>query len=227
MSKVVYRVDAGHLGVRVAVLLTMVLGSWLGLFVVMPAILSLLSLTGLPELCVSIVGGVGLGVLLSWLVERLLRRIWPSGRWLEVDDQQITLHERSGETVSINWQGRINVLSWYFVIRRGRALAPRGWYCLACRLNQEENIITPYTFVKPSVAETLPQWAAFEELISRKYAPRRGQEYQLKKVAEQGQLRNAEKDRWDEGAELLPEDFFALVAMLDARVSDWPPEVET
>jgi hypothetical protein len=217
-----YPLDANHVGLRLTVLLTMIVSAALGLFVIMPTALNLLPLTGLPELCLTGVGTLLIGVGVSWGVETALRSIWPSGRVLVMNGETLALRQRGGESAAVEWARRMNVLAWYFIIRRGRTWVPRGWYCAAFRLTQDETVITLYAFIKPEVASQMPQWPAFEELISRKQAPRRGDEHLLAKVGEQAQLRGAERDRWDDGAEMRAEDFAAFVAEIDARVPDWP-----
>ncbi len=215
-----YKVDANHGGIRLVVLVILVGGSVLG-FVAVSNLVETLTV-GPGEICLTVPGGLALGVTMAWVAERVLRVVWPSGRWIEVFPDRVTLHERSGEPVSIYTDKWVNVLSWHFVIRQRRVSVPRGWCCVALRMLQDENLIAPYAFVKPSVAESIPQWHAFEELISRKHAPKRGREHELKLISEQGHLRTAEKDRWNNGAEMQPADFIALVAELDARLASWP-----
>ncbi len=220
--KQTYHLDPNHVGLRLAVLFAMIVSAGLGMFVIMPAALHVLPFTGVPELCFTVVGTLLIGIGASWAVETALRSIWPSGRVLEVEGNAVTLRRPSAEAVTIDLGSRTNVLAWYFVIRRGRTWVPRGWYCVACCLTQDERVIIPYSFVKPDIARAMPQWSAFEELISRKQAPRPGEEHLLKKVGEQGQIRAAERDRWEDGVEMRVEDFAAFVALLDARMPDWP-----
>lgn len=221
-GKVVYLLDRNHVGIRIAVLLVMIVTGVLGLFVVMPALLGLIGTTGLPDLCLSLAGAMMLGVGAAWAVERGLRAVWPSGRVLVRDGNGLQLRNSSGSERTIVWDERINILSWHFVIQRGRTWVPKGWYCLAFRLTQDDDVISVYTFMKPDAAKELPQWSAFEQLISRKAAPKRGEEHLLKLVAEQGQLRGAEHDRWQDGAEMQAQDFVELIAELDSRCADWP-----
>jgi hypothetical protein len=129
------------------------------------------------------------------------------------------LRERSGEGIAIQWDKHINLLTWYFVVRQRRAWVQKGWFCAACRLNQDEKLVVVYSFLKPAVAQGLPQWPRFEELISQKQVPRRGEETQLRKLGEQAQLRAAERERWEDGAEMASDDFVALMGALDKHVT--------
>jgi len=221
-EKLIFPLDRYHLGIRMAVLLTMFIGAFLGLFLIMPFVTDALGLTQVPDICVSLIGAIVIGVGGSWLVEQGLLNIWRSGKWLVLDDNHVEIRTRRSQPISINWAGHINVQTWYFVVTRGRALVPRGWYCLACRLAQDEQIVLLYTFTKPDEAQKLSQWPAFEQLISSKRAPKLGEEQLLTKVAEQSQLRIAEKERWENGVEMASKDFFELVKEMDAHLPNWP-----
>lgn len=220
-NETVFSLDRNHGGIRLVVLLVMFATGVLALSFLMPAVVALLGLGGLADVCTTVAGALVFGVGASWLVERLLLRIWPSGRWLVINDDHVELRRRSEGPIAITWDDRVNVMGWYFVVTRGRTWVPKGWYCVACRLHQDDQIITPYAFMKPDDAEQLPQWRAFEHLVSRKHAPKRGEEHLLKKVTEQGQLRAAERDRWEDGVEMTADDFVKFVGLVDALVPDW------
>jgi hypothetical protein len=214
----IYRLDRNHLGVRLIVMFAMLGSGVVGLFVVMPLITNVLDLTGLPELCVTVIGVLVIGVGLSWGIEAALRELWPSGSYLVADDSRIELRARRAEPSILNWDERINLSTWYFPISRGRSWVPKGWYCVACRLHQDEKIITPYAFFKPEEARKLPEWDTFELLVSQKSAPKRGDEHLLKKFGEQSQLRSAEKERWDSGVEMSARDFVSLMQRIDKNL---------
>jgi hypothetical protein len=221
IEKDIFPLDRNHVGIRLLVLVTMFGSAIIGLFIIMPTLTNLIGITALPQLCTTVTGALALGVGASWAIENLLLKVWPSGRWLVLDNQHVELR-KGKQPISIRWADRVNVMAWYFVINRGRTWVPKGWYCLAIRLSQNDQIMTPYTFVKPEEAQKLKQWPAFEMLVSRKQAPKRGEEHLLKKVTEQGQLRDAEKDRWQDGVEMTAQDFFALLETVDHNVATWP-----
>ncbi|GEM_PF-595189 len=220
-SKKSFNLDSNHLGIRLTVFVVMIAGFFIGLFVLMPALTRALGLQGILQPFLIVGGGLGLGFGTSWAAEWLLKRVWPSGRKLEVSAESITLREPSGENTSLVWDKGISVLSWHFVIRQRRAWVPKGWYCVACRLSDGDNVITAYTFTKPAIARAMPQWTAFEELISQKAART---DYEVRLAASQEHLRAAEDMRWHAGVEMLPEDFATLVQELDRRLADWPPK---
>ncbi|MBN1310420.1 MAG: hypothetical protein JXB30_03300 [Anaerolineae bacterium] len=182
-------------------------------------------LIGIPEglICaLSIVGGIAIGLGVNWVIERILLTVWPSGRQLMIDEEGITLQERSGKTIRLKWSAPIDVRSWHFVVPKERGWVRKGWYCMACRLAQEDRVFVPYSFMDSAEAETLPQWSAFPELISSKHAARPENKHLLSRIGKQEPLREAENDRWDKGAEMSPADFTAILAEIDRRVPDWP-----
>jgi hypothetical protein len=222
IQKTIYPVDRYHTGIRLAVLIALFLGIAVGAFQIMPVMVTALGLTQIPPLCINGFGGLLIGTGSGWLAEKVLLSLWPSGRKIMVDDAQIELNSSNGEPVRIDWARRINVLSWRFVVPRARTLVPKGWYCLACRLTQDDKVITFYTFASPDESKTIKQWDAFEHLISQKDATGPGSEHLSAIVAEQGQLRSAERDRWQWGAEMSRAHFFELAATVDSHVENWP-----
>ncbi len=221
MSETTYRLDVMHPGLRLVVLLVTLAGAGLGILVITPALARLLDITDFLAILFTLLGGSAIGIGAGWAAERYLPGIWPSGRWLKVDDEGMTLRMQSHETVSIRWAEPVDVRSWHFVIRTGRRWIPRGWFCVACRLAQHDKVITPYTFMKPIDARALAQWAAFPELISRKQSAGREADHQVQQAGGQEPLWMAERDRWNDGAEMTPGDFATLVAEIDRRAAHW------
>jgi hypothetical protein len=218
-----YRLDNNHLGVRVAVLIAMLAG-FVGGLVGIPALIHLLGLQGSYWSLLTLAGALGLAFLLSWLAEVGLPRVWPSGRVMQVDGNGVSIRGGGLSPVDITWDKPIDIWSWCFAVNDRRAWIPRGWYCVALRLLQDGQVISPYTFLKPGDAQALPYRNSFEELISQKYASKPGQEHLAQFVAEQDHLRAAEAQRWDDGVEMRPADFSDLLGVLDGREDNWPPE---
>lgn len=217
-----YRVDIAHPGLRLVSLVTGLIGVLLGSLVIMPAITRMPGIGETPDVLLACIGGPAIGFGAGWAMERFLRGVWPSGRWLEVSEEAVTLRERSGEAIRIEWAEAVEVLSWHFVIRGGRMWISRGWYCVACRIVQGDRTITPYAFMKPTDAQAMAQWEAFPELISRKQDARPGTGYRAQPAVGQEQLWEAEGDRWRSGGEMTPADFTALISEIDRQVATWP-----
>ena len=221
MTPTTYRLDPTHMGLRV-VLLVVFFGSLIGGVIL--AISLLVNVAHLPSpfdvLGVFLLAS-GIAVGISWAAEKLLTRRWPSGRTLSVTGEELLLTERDGTSIRIGWDQRVNVMTWHFKIRRGRAWVPRGWYCVSCQLKQDEVVIVPYTFVKPHIAQSWSGWNAFPELLPRKKTDKSKQDHLLSEVGGQAQLRYAEQDRWHFGVEMKPDDFAQLLAAVRERVPDW------
>jgi hypothetical protein len=228
MPEAEYRVDATHLGVRTVVVVVMMIGVLLGLLV-MPVVERSLGLKDVAAVCSRWIVALALGIGLASGAERLLQRIWPSGRSLHVDQRGITLRQSQADDVVIEWGRPINVLAWRFTVRGGRVLVPRGWNCLACRLTQGEAAMTLYTFMPPERARLLDMWPAFDEVAASRRRILAGREPQplSGESPHVAQLRMAERQRWQDGAELGPPDFQAVADDVAARVEGWPPERQT
>lgn len=216
-----FPLDRNHLGIRLVVLLTLLVAGMVGLFLVMPAVLAITGTGQLPVFCLRAVGAGFIGMGAAWAMERALLSVWPSGRVLEIRGQTISLRERSGGHVTLESAQPTEILSWFFVVPRDRSSVRKGWYCVACAISQGGNLIVPYAFVGPDDAKALPQWPAFVHLTS--HAERSEQAGELLR-ADEGPLREAERDRWESGVEMLPEHFVQFVAALDALYPDWPPK---
>ncbi|GAB4469721.1 MAG: hypothetical protein Kow00124_05160 [Anaerolineae bacterium] len=214
-----YPLDRNHEGVRIAVLAVLVIGTIASALFVMPLILAPLP-TDVPNVLGAVLGGGVIGLLLAVAAERILWRVWPSKRVLRVDNTGVTLESPNFDPITIRWAEPIAIDSWHFPVRRGRTYVPKGWLMVALRLRQgEDGLIIPFTFVDPNRAQWVPQLVVFEKLVSEKTA--RSPE-EIARLEHQGHLREAEDQRWYVGVEMQPEDFFSLVAEMDARLTYWP-----
>jgi hypothetical protein len=116
--------------------------------------------------------------------------------------------------VALCWDRRINITCWCFVIPRGRSSIPKGWYCTACRLVQDDNAIIAYTFVEPKQAQAFLRWQQFEQMHSQRsvHSPKASA---LIQPQDKVMLRAAERERWESGVEMAPADFAMLLNALD------------
>jgi hypothetical protein len=222
LAPTIYRVDPTHLALRFAVMGAVAAGFFVGLIGAL-AIGSVVLQTGSSAgFFAAVTTGIAIGLSGGWLAENSLTGRWHSGRTLSVTSEGITLKDRNGNTTRIGWTQGVSVVTWYFVIRKGRAWAPKGWYCLACELKQGDSLIVVYVFVKPEIALALPQWNAFQELLSRKDSGKRAGDRPLSEIGAQAPLRYAEQDRWHFGVEMVPADFAQVISGLSQRIADWP-----
>lgn len=201
-STKVLPVDIEHGGIRVAGCFTFVISGfafyWLGQIVLPDA--------GLLMIIISVLLASGA----TYLADMLLKGRWLSGRELVMapDEMRIQQGERTERLVKRDEP--FNALRWCFEVRRtGRV--KKGWYVVACTLEQEGVYLPIYTFCSPEVLETLEDKDEFV-LLER---PRKGENQRDMKLAgQQRRLQDAETVRGIEGAELTYDDFVVYMAYL-------------
>lgn len=211
------RVDRFHTGVRVAALVL-----WLAtigvLFLVGRWIGTLLfgTVTGFGVLVLAVLAFVAAQPV-SFLAERQLVKVWPSGRTVTIDGAAITLRQKSG-SVRVDLVRPASFRRWRFEVRTQRGgHVPNGHHCLALRLAQDEQAMTLYAFVPPAQLKDFSALYPFYELrrtndIGLPPTPLAGRE--------QAYL-DAENDRWIFGAELDAADLVSLLSLLADRLPDF------
>ena len=154
------------------------------------------------------------------LFERALKRLWPVRRRATLSEHALTLtdrRKRPPQSTRIEWGRRVNVRAWRFTVKRPGRI-PRGWYCMALHLLQDENEAIFYTFMSRKEAEKLTGFERFVRLRSRQETLSNPD---LSAVAEQRRLLKLEDARWEDGAEVSREDFGAILAALRRHVEAW------
>ena len=89
---------------------------------------------------------------------------------------------------------------------------------MAVYLLQDETDAILYTFMNPQAAEAVIGYGHFVRLQSRRSS---GSDADLETLAEQRRLLKLENLRWQDGAEISPDDFNALLAVIQRRVPAW------
>jgi hypothetical protein len=156
----------------------------------------------------------------GFAIERLLKRAMPSRREAALSDEALVVTDarRQPATVTrIEWGRTVNVAAWRFIIRR-RTRVPKGWFCMAVRLLQDDQEAILYTFMSPEEAEAAPGYAQFVRLHSRQETE---SSTDLGAVAQQRRLLKLEDARWQDGAEIARDDFRALLAVIQQRAATW------
>lgn len=213
----IFSVDAEHGGLRISIVFIFV-AIWLGLFVVLN---SLISSEGVNIL--AIIVSFAATALITQQIERLLKTRWPSGRAVEVQPDQIRIVKRNQIQHEINPEQRVNVLLWRFKIAR-RSRVPKGWFMVACALEQEDHYIPVYTFMSPDEFDKLNATPHFPLLQSKKELEKEGRE-NMRLAGEQRRLHIAENIRWMEGAEMTTDDFKQFITRLQEQFPQWMPAV--
>ncbi len=213
----VYSVDAEHGGLRISIVFIFI-AIWIAIFVVVN---TLISSEGVNILAMVI--SFAATALLTQQVEKLLKTRWPSGRAVQVEPNQIRIVKRSQVQHEIDPDQRVNVLLWRFKIAR-RSRVPKGWYMVACALEQEDHYIPVYTFMSPGDFDNLNATQHFPLLQSRKELEKEGRE-NMRLAGEQRRLHTAESIRWMEGAEMTTDDFKLFITRLQEQFPQWMPSV--
>lgn len=201
-------VDAEHFSVRFLVPVLMIAATLLthivGLSVLRGAI------EGANPECLVLPLDAVVFLSVGFLAERVLKRLMPSRRYATLSPDALVIRDerQSPPTVTrVDWDRTINALGWRFAVRR-RTRVPKGWFCLAIQLLQDETSIILYTFMSPDEAKTLPGYDNFTRLRPRKET---ASNTDLRAVAEQRRLLKLEDERWDDGAEIGADDFRAVL----------------
>jgi hypothetical protein len=206
------RIDAEHMAVRF-LMPTLTFGVVIVLHLIGVMVLSASACIMLP-IDVAVFLGAG------YLIERTLKQRLPSRRFATLSDEALVITDTRHKPPAVTrfaWDKAMNITAWRFAVtRRGRV--PTGWYCMALHLLQDEEEMILYTFMPPQEAEAAVGYRKFVQLRPRKETESRTD---LDTIAEQRHLLKLEGLRWYDGAEISPEDFTALLALLRQQVAKW------
>ena len=227
-SPLLLRADQEHSGIRTAVLILLFFAI-ITLFIIIRVIWSALSPEGLPDFAFLMTCGLSLviGLALVYVVEQILKRSWPSGRTLLLDEAAIQTQNKEGANITIKWAHDTVRLSWWFHLkgfqRGGRERrVPNNWVCVATQLQELDNRIIAYTYLPPKKAT---QWMEDETNIhqiypsdvyksslgSRVNLPSRPDIPAKVLAGKDGKYWQAERARWVHGYELVAKDFEKLM----------------
>ncbi|MCC6802778.1 MAG: hypothetical protein IT319_07835 [Anaerolineae bacterium] len=217
VDRLVIPVDTEHGGIRLVVILTFI-GIWAVSFFIINA---LIRSEGIGVLAIFLGFPVAYGI--TALLERFLKKRWPSGRYVEIDRNSIRLKKRGVLQAEVLSEDPATTLLWTFKISK-RARVPKGWSMLACAIQHENESLSIYTFMSPAQVESFDMASQFKKLV----APRKGKDNEdmredLRLAGEQRRLRDAENHRWMFGAEMTPTDFMNYLSRLNTQFSEWMP----
>lgn len=214
LQSLTFQVDREHVRLRLGVVVLFVV-LWLITFAIVNAVIPSTGLNIIAGLIAFVAAAIG-----GRLIEPRLKQIWPSGRHLEMDGQGARLMNNGQVQSAIDAAATTNVHYWRFKIpRRGRM--PKGWYVVACALQQDDTYLTVYTFASPEKTEHLNQITRFTDLVSQKGKPDKAKAESLRAAGEQRRLHLAEEHRWHNGAELSNEDFEQFLRSLNGQFPLW------
>jgi hypothetical protein len=160
--------------------------------------------------------GFIVAVAITWQFERYMKRRWPSGRTVAIEGDKIRFRSKDVVQQEIDASRHVNAMLWRFKIRRGSRL--KGWFVVACALEQDSNYLAVYTFMPPEQVNTPAIASRYKMLLPNKEADK-----DLRLAGEQRRLRSAEEHRWIHGAEMNRQDFENLVGRLQRQFPKWMP----
>ena len=215
-NSIVFDVDREHGALRLSIVVVFI-SLWIITFLLLN---TLIGAEGLSV--IAIVVSFVATALLTQQAEKHMKTRWPSGRTIHIDGDKIKLAKKSEVQLTIDADQRVNVLLWRFKINR-RSRVPKGWFMVACALEQDENYIPVYAFLSPNDYEDLSKSGQFKLLQSKKELEKQGSDIRL--AGEQRRLHTAESIRWMNGAEMSPEDLKTFLTHLQERFPQWMPSV--
>lgn len=241
-SPAILHVNPEHGGLRLAVLVSLIIGAVVG-FVAIRQLLGLLN-NGFPDytILVSCVGSLIIALVTIWVVETVLKRTWHSGQRLELDGQGITLFNKVENDLSIKWQGDVLGRHWTFSLSGFNRAAresrlPKNWRCLASMIQKGDKRIVVYTYVPKEKGEQFLN----REIGDLEYHPidpldvydssvriRMGPAFRPEIPATvltgpNGRYWLAEKRRWENGFELSIEDYETFVSYVSENLKEALP----
>lgn len=210
LDRLILPVDPEHSRLRLTIIGILVASCLVG-FTIFNAII--------PGESINFVAGIlafAVAVGVTWLSERVLKSRWPSGRTVAIHENIIQLRSNAAIQQEIDASKHVNTLFWRFKIKRGSRM--RGWFVIACALEQDSNYFAVYTFMSPERANAPEIANRFKMLMSNKDSDK-----DLRLAGEQRRLRTAEEHRWMQGAEMNAADFETFVAELQRQFPRWMP----
>lgn len=209
-------VDAEHSRMRTAGCLVVIVMMVVGYFLLN----ALLPVEGFNFLAA--LGGLIFGAVVGWGAERYMRSNWPSGRAVEASPNLIRVQNHSHTERSIDPTQHVNVLMWRFAPKK-HPRVPRGWYLIACALEQDETYLAVYAIIAPEAFQTLQMAPRFEALMSQRELKAGEKERDLRMAGQQRRLQIAEQERLMHGAEMTAEQFGTYLDYLKANFPRWLP----
>lgn len=210
-------VDKEHAGIRsagCAIFAGVTLFSYLLISVLLPQLAFLGAILALV---------IGAGA--THLADRQLKARWPSGRFVNVREDGVHISRQGKLERGIDPQKQTNVLLWYFEVPRATRV-PKGWYVIACALEQDGTMIPTYTFCPPDEFDKLPLTGQYVKLMRKKEVERAESEREMRLAGQQRRLHTAEYDRSLAGAEMERQHFEQYLRALQERFAEWMPRDE-
>jgi len=209
-----FNVDPEHSGIRAVGCITLAI-----VFVA-----GFLTLSSIIEngAVVAFFGSLVIAVGIVYPLDFILKRTWPSGRVLQIENQQIRLTKNGTLEDVIDGSQHVNLLRWYFEVNK-TSRVKKGWYVMSCTLEQDGTYLAIYSFTDPDTFKQMPMVESFIRLQRKRKGGQdeMSSERQMRLAGEQRRLHEAEQIRADFGAEVVYTDFVAFLNLLQQQFPDW------
>jgi len=235
ITPTVFHADQEHSGARATVLALFLIGLALTFFVASFFLRSLSS--GILRefwLILSCTIALILGLAIAAVGERIIKRSWPSGRKVVVNNSGMEVSLSAEKTLSIRWSNRMLATRWWFALegyrRGGREKRVSGsYYCLACQIQQDEQQFIVHSYLPPKLAKGLMELADYHEIRPADYYEGRSLQRMFTAPArptlptslfsgKDGRYWLAERRRWNDGLELVSDDFATFMTILETNL---------
>jgi hypothetical protein len=205
--------DPIHGGLKMAELGSFFGGGFLGFLGTSLLLPNFAPIAALVALGVGAGSSIGLG--------RYLKTRWPSGRELVADTERIALTKHGKNEQVIDAQQQVNVLTWYFDVKKDHPRARKGWHLLGLALEQDDTMIVIYTAIAPKEFEKLPLAKAFSKLERKSNEKPTQSASGMRRAGEQRRLYEAEIIRQMEGGDIDSAQFIEFLDFLQANYPRW------
>lgn len=168
--------------------------------------------------------GIAIGTVMTIIIEKFLKPLWKSNRFIRVNSDEIAFLRGERITRAINPRQQVNVTQWRFTVKR-RGRAEKGWYVVAIALEQDDVYLPVYTLISPEQYEAMDKADQFTELTLRRedFIKKSVKGDDIRLSGTQRQLYTAETARGLDGVEMLPDDFNTLLRYLHDNFYRWMP----
>jgi hypothetical protein len=233
-NEVTLHADQEHAGLRAVVLLTVIVAFFLGFFILNPILRGGDGLLAAYALPISCVAALATALVIAGIAEYFMKRYWPSGRRLVIDDDGLEAWLPDGQKATLAWSGRVWALAWTFSLagypRGGRERRlTKNHHCFACQLQQDDVRLVVFSYFKGKEAESFLEGHDFRRLEPAEYYER-GIMRRLRGATDRPKLPTSlltgkdgpywlgEQRRWANGLELSSKDFETFWAMVGDRI---------
>jgi hypothetical protein len=228
--------DQEHAGLRAVVLLIVMVGFILGFRTIDPILGGGSGFVATYSFAISCVLALVLALAVAAVGEGLMKRNWPSGRRVEIDDLELRAWLPDEKTATLDWSHRVWAITWTFSLAgyprggRERRLTAKH-HCYACQLQQDEKRVIIFGYLKGRQVEELPGGSQFHGIDPSDFYERRAVRWirgatDRPKIptnvlsGKDGPYWLAEKRRWSDGIELTAKDFLTFWEVVKDRVEE-------